>query len=733
MTNEHREKFEASVRRVEGTARRRIESYLAALVQLRAHLATAPIDHRNFRSYVVALAIQDMYPGIEGVGYIEKVESRDLPRFLKDMKKEGLSGFRVWPESKGSQHFVIKYYEPMTENNRALMGFDITTEPMRLKALEMARDSGRPSATGVIPSVYQLGSGAVGFSIYAPVYRGMVTPGTITERRAKLIGLVFSRFVYPDFFKTFLRFDPETHSHLHLRVSDHLQNGNRRIIYDNDWLMNGADLPDGHYSKQMELDVAGHKWKLEIQSREKFDAEFSRVIPVGAGVSMLLLSSLLFIVLYVMLRHAEQESASKEILAQINRVSQLIAAELDLNKLVQSVTDAATTIAKAEMGAFFYKNIDENGKSQLLFVVSGLPRRVFEQFPMPRSTGLFDITFSGKGIVRSGDITLDSRFGKNEPYCGIPKGHPTVRSYLAVPVISRSGEVLGGVFLGHKKPEIFTDREETVVSGIAAHAAVAIDNARLYQGAKQAVEARDHFLSICSHELKTPLTSLKIQTQAAARKIKKGIAITSEQNLKMCESIDRQINRLGRLVDDMLDVNRIEAGRLSIERVPTDLTVLAKEVKERLVDMISLSGIRCSLKAAPSVPVIGDPDRLIQVITNLVTNAVKYGNGKPVEIATFVKDNKACLEVRDHGMGISDMDQERIFGRYERSVCYRNISGLGLGLFICKQIMDAHGGDIHVQSELGRGSRFLVELPLNSSAASLQNDPSSETGTSPKS
>lgn len=177
-------------------------------------------------------------------------------------------------------------------------------------------------------------------------------------------------------------------------------------------------------------------------------------------------------------------------LETLNRVGSVIAGELDLDRAVQAVTDAATELTGAEFGSFFYNVLDEKGESYMLYTLSGVPREAFSSFPMPRNTAVFSPTFGGEGIVRSDDITKDPRYGKSAPYHGMPKGHLPVCSYLAAPVISRSGEVLGGLFFGHSQPGMFTDRAEWLVAGIAAQAAIAIDNARLYQAAQREISER---------------------------------------------------------------------------------------------------------------------------------------------------------------------------------------------------------------------------------------------------
>lgn len=182
-----------------------------------------------------------------------------------------------------------------------------------------------------------------------------------------------------------------------------------------------------------------------------------------------------------------EEAHSLEIL---NRVGAAVAAELDLERAVQVVTDAATELSGAAFGSFFYNVKDTQGESYMLYTLSGVPREAFSRFPMPRNTAVFAPTFNGEGVVRSDDILADPRYGRNDRHYGMPEGHLPVRSYLAVPVTSRSGEVLGGLFFGHPEPGVFTLRAERLVAGIAAQAAIAIDNARLYQAAQAEIAER---------------------------------------------------------------------------------------------------------------------------------------------------------------------------------------------------------------------------------------------------
>ncbi|HEV7662198.1 MAG TPA: GAF domain-containing protein, partial [Chloroflexota bacterium] len=232
----------------------------------------------------------------------------------------------------------------------------------------------------------------------------------------------------------------------------------------------------------------------------------------------------------------------------LRRVGLGLAAELDLNALLQRVTDAATELSGAQFGAFFYNVEKDQGESYMLYTISGVPRERFSAFEMPRNTAVFEPTFRGEGVVRSDDITRDPRYGHNSPHFGMPKGHLPVRSYLAQPVVSRAGEVLGGLFFGHSDVGVFGEREEQLAAGIAAHAAITLENARLYEAerraraeAEAAVRARDEFLGIASHELRNPLAGLKAAVQLLLRWRARGPGDA--------EHLDRFLSEINRAAD----------------------------------------------------------------------------------------------------------------------------------------------------------------------------------------
>jgi PAS domain S-box-containing protein len=293
-----------------------------------------------------------------------------------------------------------------------------------------------------------------------------------------------------------------------------------------------------------------------------------------------------------------------------------------------------------------------------------------------------------------------------------------LRSYLSVPLTAR-GRILGALtFVSASDEQRYGPSELALAEDLARRAAVALDNARLYEAAQEAVRAREEFLSVASHELRTPLTSLQLALQSLLRVNASGGLSSAPSGFvgNVLATAERQTRRLGRLIDDLLDVSRITAGRLDLHWEDVDLAEVTRDVAQQMRADLGAAG--CPLTLEVALPVVGrwDRARLEQVVANLLSNALKYGAGKPIWVAVAPRGDTAILTVRDHGIGIARDVQTHIFDRFERGVSSRHYGGLGLGLYIVRRILDGLGGSVWVESELGAGATFTVELPRRAGA-----------------
>ncbi|WP_437855131.1 sensor histidine kinase [Sorangium sp. So ce363] len=293
--------------------------------------------------------------------------------------------------------------------------------------------------------------------------------------------------------------------------------------------------------------------------------------------------------------------------------------------------------------------------------------------------------------------------------------HLGVHAFVRVPLLARDRCFGVMTLLATTPRRRYGAADLRLAEELGFRAALALDNARLFAEAQGAIARRDEFLVVASHELNTPLTSLAMQAHLLERLLPRyrRAEVAPERIDAALRVLHRQIARLGRLVDELLDVTRLNAGPLALARAPVDLAALAREVVERMSQQ--LADARCSVQLELDEPVIGrwDPSRMEQVLINLLSNAMKYGAGKPVHVGVRRQADRALLVVRDQGIGIAEADQSRILERFERAVSVRNFGGLGLGLYIARSIVASHGGSIRVESAPGAGATFVVELPLN--------------------
>ena len=463
-----------------------------------------------------------------------------------------------------------------------------------------------------------------------------------------------------------------------------------------------------------------------------------------------------------------EEKAQKEALREetqtletLNRTGEALAAELDLDRIVQLVTDAGVELTGAKFGAFFYNAVNEAGEALMLYTLSGAERSDFEHFGMPRATAVFKPTFDGDGVIRSDDILVDPRYGQNAPHQGMPEGHLPVRSYLSVPVMSRTGDVVGGLFFGHPEPARFTGRHEKVMAGIASQAAVAIDNARLYRAAQREIEER-RGAEAALRNLNETLEQ-RVAEEVAER-AKAEDALRQSQKMEavgqLTGGIAHDFNNLLTIVTGNIDMaaRSLEAAsnpdararralgnalkgaeraaaltqrllafsrRQSLAPKPVDADRLVGGMSE-LVHRALGETVKLEIVTSPGLwRVEADPNQLESAILNLAVNAkdaMPEGGTVTVETANARLDEAYAAEhaevapgqyvviaVTDTGTGMSKETVARVF---EPFFTTKEVGrGTGLGLSMVYGFVKQSGGHVKIYSEEGHGTTVKIYLP----------------------
>jgi PAS domain S-box-containing protein len=322
-------------------------------------------------------------------------------------------------------------------------------------------------------------------------------------------------------------------------------------------------------------------------------------------------------------------------------------------------------------------------------------------------------------VLQTGKILrLPSTLGEGVVPAG--NGHwphlEAVSGLLIAPLIQLSRVVGHLTLVRETGGQPYTREDEVLLSDLASRAGQAIENARVYADARAAIAARDEFLSIASHELRTPLAALRLAVQNMSRVGAFRVTPPSAPSqARILATAERASRRLEKLVSVLLDVSRIDVGRLHLDVEETDLAAIAAEVETEFEG--ELTEAQCELLSRlDSAHGVWDRFRIAQAMRNLLDNAIKYGQGRPIEMTVWSEGGRASFSIRDHGIGIALEKQGHIFERFERGVSSRNYGGLGLGLYIVKRIVEAHGGTVGFESEQGRGSTFTVTLPCRPDA-----------------
>ena len=427
------------------------------------------------------------------------------------------------------------------------------------------------------------------------------------------------------------------------------------------------------------------------------------------------------------LERSEQELREEaQALEALNRIGRTLVAELDLQRLLQAVTDLATQVSGAQYGAFAYSKRNGAGVEVPLQAVSGPVISLFADIGASAHNPLLGPVLRGESSLRYADISSHRGLIESASRHGLIDRFP-VRSYLAVPVVSRTGDVLGGLFFGHPNADVFTERSERLAIGIAAQAAVAIDNAHLYDQRRQLIERlrdndrrKDEFLATLSHELRNPLAPLSNALHLLRHQYSEDLAASP-----LVKLMERQVAHLVRLVDDLLEMSRITQGTLELRKEQVEVQTVINSALEASRPLLDANRHELSV-SLPDAPlwVEGDAVRLAQIISNLVNNAAKYTNPEGrIEVSASADAETCEITVADNGIGISEHALPRLFEMFSRGdhATGRGPGGLGVGLALAHRLAQLHQGTVTATSPgPGKGSTFTLRLARSAGTENVE-------------
>ncbi|WP_224364097.1 sensor histidine kinase [Hyalangium versicolor] len=507
------------------------------------------------------------------------------------------------------------------------------------------------------------------------------------------------------------------------RLIEHVRRSRKLLVLDDasgdPAFVSEPSLAQGHVKSVLVLPIQRKESLLGTFLFENdltthaFTQERVRVLELlSAEIAIALENSLLFEKLKV---EVEERTRAEETVRFLANVSKVLAESLDYPTTLRSLTGLIVpTVAEW----CIIDVVEETGKIRRVawnhsdptkaWVLRALEERAAPDWSSPQPS--VRAMLSGQPVLvpqlTESLVVTHSRDAENARLVR----ELATRSFIAVPLIAR-GRTLGAITVGSSNARrAYGPSDVTFAEELARRAAMAVDNARLYQEAQEGIRVREEFLGIAAHELKTPITTMRFTLQAFFRRHEH----LPEQHLgKVLRTTEKQLDRLLHLVNELLEVSRLHAGYLDLQREQVDLSAVAHEVVEYFAARIAQSGSQVGLRAPEPVVGIWDRSRLEQVVANLLDNALKFGAGKPVTLAVARRDGMARLVVEDHGIGIPPERLPHVFERFERAVSTRHYGGFGLGLYIVRSIVEALGGTVHVKTQPDEGSTFTVELPCH--------------------
>lgn len=646
----------------------RVDAYIALLRATRAFIDTQDerLSRETFSEFVARLRIQRDYPGIQGVGWTPMVDPQRVAGFEASARAQGLDGFRVHPPGPRPRMFSILYLEPMDERNRAALGYDMASEPVRWRAMAEARDTSRPALSGRVTLKQEIDTQRqAGFLMYVPVYLHGPSPPTVEERRAALIGFVYAPFRADDFFRGLFQGSPASAS-VRVHVGDEAE---QTLLYET------GPAPQGGQSVRRRLAVGSQAFTLVFTARPDALPFGERLMAPGIAIVGGAVSLLLFLLvrsqLALMQRQREQHARTVEQKALLD----------------QLVEQSGEGIVMA----------DARGRIQIFNPAAqaqhGVPHDAVEPASWSRAYGLQDLAGQPLALHETplyralqGQTVQDARWQVRRP-----DGSVRVLAGTATPLRAGDGGVAGAVLISRDETERLKAEQEREA---------------LLERISRSNRELDQFAYVASHDLKAPLRGIANLAQWIEEDLGDGVPDGVAEQLRLLRG---RVGRMEALIDGILLYSR--AGRTAVTQEAVDVAELLRETVELLAPP---AGVEVAIEL-PQPRLTTDRVALQQVFMNLIGNAIKHAapHATPARVSVSCRDAGLhwAFAVRDNGPGIAPAYHERIWGLFQTLQARDQVEGTGIGLSIVRKAVEAHGGRTWLESAEGQGATFFFSWP----------------------
>jgi PAS domain S-box-containing protein len=690
---QRRNEFSDTVQQIEENLRSRMDSYVTLLLGgAGLFAASEEVTPNEFAAFVARVNLGELFPGVQGVGFSQRFKKSEIARVEESMRRLGRSEFKVWPlEPDRPEYHSILFLEPLDRRNAGAVGFDMTTEPIRRAAMERARDSGLPAATGRVKLVQEI-SGPVqsGFLIYVPIYTGGNVPATVEERREKLQGYIYSPFRVGDLLDGIVGRGLKTR--VTLRLYDERAPG--APLHTMNTSGREEEIPFLHrpFRETHIVPIAGRRWILNWESAPLFLGGGFGAGAVLIGITGLVLSGLLFNAVRNE-RHAR--AASEAAADELRKEQELLRLSEERFRLFLEraqeyaiiLVDTEGRISSWNPGAerlFGYSDAEILGQpGSILFT------------PEDRAAGAPEQELAR---AREHGQSLDERWHERKDGSRFYASGALVSLRAEKSVHYGYAKILRDMTIRKENEEAIRQLNQQLEERVRARtAAVQELNAQM-----------EAFTYSVVHDLRAPLRAMHGFSTALIDDYGAQFDPTARDFLKR---ITEAAQRMDELIQDLLDLSHVSRADIKLRRV--DLTGVARQALTHLAEKISETGARVEV-AEPLPEAIGDFKILTRVVENLLGNALKFtkpGVNAEVRVYGESRGDKVRLYVRDNGIGIHPEHQQRIFRVFERLHGHDVYPGTGMGLALVKKSMERLGGTVGVESHPGTGATFWIEAP----------------------